>query len=527
MFLVAALLPLAAFASSVALPYPDALDLPDDIATRQSLLRLSTGSGISLPRQGWPQTAREAQDFLRQILSKDSMALSSADSVNLRDLLSGPMEAKRWNGISSSMLAINLRSGGEVVHDDSTGSHTTELGWIGGRAYGVLGGEIWFHSDARIFTQWSNRAEYHDFYALADGETSGVPLNENAPGGIYTERTGARYTAWIQWSRDWITLKYGRDHIQHGPGVWTGLTTSWQTPPYQMLDVRVFPFPWLSVQSSTLEAREAGIDGGLHFPGDARKWMHVHRFEIQPTDGLAIAFQNEVLYRDSGGVNPAYLLPLVPIFFSQDLAGNRDNAMMQFDAAWTTRWHTKLWAAFLIDDLNGISDIAGNHWLNRWASLLGAQFVSPWKSLDADLTVEFSQVRPWTYTGGREEAYTFSHYGLPTGSELGPDSRTWHARSAWRPMARLELGLEGSLLEKGIGPQATLGTVNGHWGGFYNEGATLSYKKAVRRSAGIDARAELWRDAYAKLGVTRWSQESDVAGDSDWWQLKATGSVDW
>lgn len=518
----------AAALSLVASSYPEALDLPDDMATRQTLQRLSTRTSGSLPRQGWPLTAREAQDFLRQILSKDSTVLTAADSSSLRDLLEGPMELKRWeHGAAGSILAINARAGGELIHDDSTGSHTTESGWIGGRAYGVLGGEIWFYSDARIFTQWSNRAEYHDFYALADGETSGVPLDENAPDGMYTKRTGARYTAWVQWSRNWITLKYGRDRIQHGPGVWTGLTTSWQTPPYQMLDVRVFPFPWLSVQSSTLEAREAGLLGGLHFNGDTRKWLHVHRFEVKPIDGLAVAFQNEVLYKDSSGINPAYLLPLVPIFFSQDLDGNRDNAMMQFDATWSSRWGTKLWGAFLIDDLNGIGDIAGNHWLNRWATLLGGQILSPWKNLDADLTLEFSLVRPWTYTGGREEAYSFSHYGLPTGSELGPDSRTLHARLSWRPSARWEFGLEGSQLEKGIGPQATLGTVNGHWGNFYDEGATLSYEKTLSRSVGVDARIKLWRDAYAKVGATRWNQESDDLGSSDWWQFKASGSVDW
>lgn len=511
-----------------AAPYPEALDLPDDATVRQALQRLSSRTGTTLPRQGWPLTAREAQQFLQTALAKDSTALTEGDSVALRDLLQGPMELKRWSeGIGGSLLAINARAGGEIVHDDSIGSHTTKLGWLGGRAYGQVGGELWFYSDARIFTQVSNRREFHDFYALADGETSGVPLDENAPGGMYDTRTGARFSAWVQWSRDWISLKYGRDRIQHGPGVWTGLTTSWQVPPWQMLDIRLTPFSWLTIQSSTLEARQAGLGGGLYYPGDTRKWLHVHRFEIQPTDGLALAFQNEVLYKDSSGINPAYLLPLVPIFFSQDLDGNRDNAMMQFDATWSSRWGTKLWGAFLIDDMNGLSDIAGNHWLNRWASLMGGQILSPWRTIDADLTVEFSQVRPWTYTGGREEAYTFSHYGLPTGSELGPDSRTLHARLAWRPASRWELGLEAAQLEKGIGPQATLGTVNGHWGGFYGEGATLQWASTTRRSLGLDARIELWRDASAKIGLTHWSQESDALGSSDWWQLKATGSVDW
>lgn len=519
---------LAPAAIQAASPYPIALDLPDDPIVRQALQRLSSRSGTPLPRQGWPLTARETQQFLQTVLAKDSTALTSGDSAALRDLLQGPLELKRWSeGIGGSLLAINARASGEVVHDDSIGSHTTKIGWLGGRAYGQVGGELWFYSDARIFTQVSNRREYFDFYALADGETSGVPLDEMDPNGRYDTRTGARYNAWVQWSRDWISLKYGRDRIQHGPGAWTGLTTSWQVPPWQMLDVRLTPFSWLTVQSSTLEARQAGRYGGLYYLGDTRRWMHVHRFEIQPVEGLALAFQNEVLYQDSTGLNPAYLLPLVPIFFSQDLDGNRDNAMMQFDATWSSRWGTKLWGAFLIDDLNGLSDLAGNHWLNRWAALLGGQILSPWKRLDADLSVEFSQVRPWTYTGGREEAYTFSHYGLPTGSELGPDSRTLHVRLGYRPTARWELGFETAQLEKGIGPQATVGIVNGHSGRVVMEGATLQGASATRHTYGVDVRFELWRDAYAKLGATRWSQESDSLGSRDWWQLKASGSLDW
>ena len=446
--------------STMAAEYPRSLDLPEDAVVRSALQRVSVRSGVSLPRSSWPLLAREAREFLDQVAASDSQALTAADSVALADLIVGPRELYRWSGSGPTVLALNARAGGEWTGSDSGVGHSERMGWLGGRIYGVVGGDLWFYSDARIFTRWSNKYVYWDRYTLADGEPSAVPFDDPSVGGRYKSNTGARYTAWAQWTRDWVTLKYGRDRVQFGPGVWTGLTTDYSTPPYQMLDVRVTAFPWLSVQATVLEARPGEVAGGISFPGDARKWMHVHRFEIRPVDGLALAFQNQVLYGDSGGVNPAYLLPLVPIFFSQDLSGNRDNAAMQFDASYVSKWGAKAWSALLIDDLNSVSDIGGASWLNRWALLVGGQVISPWKAIDADAKVEFSEVRPWTFTD-REEAFTFAHYGMPMGTELGPDSRTFHVRLAWRPFSGLEIGSEMAWLKKGLGSQATLGDIHG------------------------------------------------------------------
>lgn len=467
--------------------YPRSLDLPDETKVREALQRVSARSGVSLPRSSWPLLGREARAFLDQALAKDSAILTPADSVVLSDLLVGPVELKRWSGIGSSILAINARASGQWTATDSGSGSNERVGWLGGRVYGVLGGDLWFHSDARIFTRWSDDFVYWDRYALADGEPSGVPFDDPNRDNRYKSNTGARYTAWAQWTRDWVTIKYGRDRLQFGPGVWTGLTTNYSTPPYQMLDARVSPFPWLTVQATVLEARKGEVEGGIWFPGDDKKWMHVHRYEIRPVDGLSVAFQNQVLYRDSGGLNPAYLLPLVPIFFSQDLSGNRDNSAMQFDATYASKWGVKVWGALLADDLNSLSDIGGSFWLNRWALLTGGQIMSPWRSIDADATLEFSLVRPWTFAGGREESYSFAHYGLPMGTELGPDSRTFHTRLAWRPLASLEVGGQWAWLQKGLGRQATLGIVHGHGASDPEESKLFANGRVSTVKLGLDA----------------------------------------
>ncbi|HOX49937.1 MAG TPA: hypothetical protein PKY05_00505, partial [Fibrobacteria bacterium] len=443
----------------------------------------------------------------------------------LADLLGGPLELASWSGNGPSMLSVHAMASGEWTATDSAHGSNERKGTVGGRIYGVVGGEVLYLSDASIFTRWSDDFRYWDRYALADGEPSGVPFDDPSEDNRYKSNTGARYTAWAQWSRDWVTLKYGRDRVQHGPGEWTGLTTRLSTPPYQMLETRLFPFSWLSVQASVLEAREGEVAGGISFPGDQRKWVHVHRFELQPGWGLAVAFQNQVLYRDSGGVNPAYLLPLVPIFFSQDLSGNRDNSAMQFDATWSSPWRVRLWGALMIDDLNSLTDIAGDNWLNRWALLCGGQWMVPSRRIDGDLTVEYGLVRPWTYTGGREEAFTFAHYGLPMGSELGPDSRTLRAKAAWRPIPSLELRLEGSRLWKGLEERSRLGRVFAT--GDASDTRTLSGRIWERSQVGFGCTWRVHR-SFQWEGRGEWTRDSWEEEDaSKHWTVGMSGEFDW
>ncbi len=454
---------LAALAQAATDKLPEGLDWSGSSTFHDALERISTRSGLSLPHQGWPLSTTQIREFLTK--ASERGGLTRFDSLMLTEFLDSPCELKRWKRADDgTFLAIEPQVQGSVRRDSSL---TRRLGSLGGQLYGTLGGEIQWYSQATINTEWADDYIYYDRYPNADGEPSEVPFGDDNQNGLYKKRTFARYTAYVQWQHKWLTMKYGRDHIQHGPGEWTGLSTSRFLPPWTMFDTRIDPFDWLTVQATVLEARSTdyytGAGDPRYYAGDTRKWLHVHRFEVRPFDGVALAFQNMVTYPadSSGGLQPAYLLPLVPIFFTQDLSGNRDNAAMQFDARIDRIPYLSLWGVFFIDDLDGPTTMFNNHWLNRWAALGGFRLLSPWKAIDADLTAEVSVVRPWTYTGGREAAYTFSHYGFATGSEGGPDSRSTHVRIQWRPKASLELGPEFSLQEKGIGRQAQLGVVHG------------------------------------------------------------------
>ncbi len=511
---------LAVTASALAASLPAGLDWSGSASFHAALQRLSARSGTTLPHQSWPLSTTEIRNFLN--LPEVHRNLTASDSLALAAFLGDPRELKRWNRPDdSTFLAIEPEVGGGIRSDSSL---NRELATLGGRLYGTLGGRLQYFSQATINTEWADADIYYDRYPEADGEPSGVDFD--GCDSLYGKRTFARYTAYAETEYRWFTVKYGRDRIQHGPGEWTGLTTSRALPPWTVLDTRIAPFPWLTVQASVLEARPTetaiGSKNPRYFAGDARKWMHVHRYEVRPCRGLAVAFQNSVIYDadSAGGLQPAYLLPIIPIFFTQDLSGNRDNSAMQFDFRFDRLRPLSLWGAFFIDDLNDPMTIFDDDWRNRWAALAGFRLVSPWRPVDADLTAEISLVRPWTYTGGREADYSFSHYGYATGSENGPDSRSTHVRIAWRPCRRLELAPEFELQEKGTGRGAVLGIV--HSGADEDEAPFLAHSRNTEvLTAGMKwepwdgkiltaAAGYAWSDTSLNRGA-RWSLSTVIS----------------
>jgi hypothetical protein len=500
---------------------PDGLDWPGQPSLFPTLQRISTRSGVSLPRQEWPLSVGEIRQFLDK--ASKQITFTPADSLALQEFLTGPQELKRWTrSDDGTFLAIEPVVSGSMRRDSSL---TRRLGTIGGTDYGTLGGEIQWYTQAYIATEWADKYIYYDRYQDPDGEPSEVPFGDKTENGLFEKRTFARYVAWAQWQHSWLTLKYGRDNVQFGPGEWTGLTVSRFAAPNTLFDLRIDPFPWLSVQSTTMQLLPSDVQGGTSlptwFPGDCRKWMHIQRFEIRPFDGVAVAFQNQVVYPDSGGLEPEYLLPLVPIFFTQDLAGNGPNAAMQFDARIDRIPDLSLWGVFLIDDLDGPTTMFNDHWLNRWAALAGFRLTSPFAGFDADLTGEISVVRPWTFTEERTNGATFASYGLPLGTEGGPDSRSLHLRALWRPNRLLEIGPEFDLQEKGIGRQATLGALHDDSDG---NTATLLANEWTTRTVSLHASVEPWLGKRLDLSIGHaWSDSSRYAGMT--WSVG--GTVGW
>jgi len=423
---------------------------PDlDVSPRSELFsvfrRMQTRSDSLFPSQAFPQKADRSH--LRTEMGKST----SADRYRLDHLL--PEHRKEMYAWFSGERGNSLFISPEFEAGLTSGNRgdTTldaRLGGIGMTIYGRLASRMTFYARALAYTELTDRKQFSHQFNPDLGETYSV--EKGAGDGLLENRTFNRHTFYATWDLPWITFKAGRDFLHSGPGYFSSLMAGRDTPPYYLVEARIDFAPWLRMNNYIL--RMTDTDHSI------RKFANLHRFEFRPHRTLSLAFQDVVIYQDRDA-DPRYVLPLVPLTFTESDNGGLDNAAMGFDFLWRGVRNFSVWGELFIDDLLGPTSFFDDFWENRWAALMGFQVTSPLPRFDADIVVEYSQVEPWTYLG-RKPQTSFKHFNVPSASKLGPDARSFDFQASYRPHRRLEFKLRWEANDKGIGRQATLGVVH-------------------------------------------------------------------
>jgi hypothetical protein len=438
-------LALAWTAALAAAPLPP-LDIPARDGSIADLRRIEARSGVLLPGQSFPQPARPARAWL------EGKPLTAADSTRLfgRFPFAPGGEAVRWNDSARGnlfLLSPSLEASAEAGMDGDTAADLARLG-IGARLYGTVGGRLGWYTHAVVYTEEADRAIWTHQFDPEKGETYSV--EKGAGDSLLDMRTYNRFEYYLRYDHDWWSIKAGRDHVHAGPGYFSSLTAGRDAPPYYQVSGRIDFAPWLSVEDALLKMTDSSFD--------VQKYANLHRLAFRPHPSLQLAYEDIVIYQDRDP-DPAYLLPFVPLTFSEANGGGRDNAAMAFDAAWAAPGGLMLWGQLFLDDLLGPASLFDDFWENRWAGLAGFQWVLPAAWADADLVVEYSHVEPWTYNG-RESHTSFKHYDVASASKLGPDSRSVDVQGSWRFLRAVQARAHWEWDTKGIGRQATLGAIH-------------------------------------------------------------------
>lgn len=421
------------------------LDISADSPALQALRRIQTRSALLLPSQAFPQT----DGFLPTWL--DSSSALPGDSAILAFWLPRLRPSRLgWHDLArgNSLAVIPMLEAGwrGISEPDSGGSRL--LG-VGGTVDGNLGPRLTFHTHALVYTEWTDKAQFTHQYSPDLGETYSV--EKGAGDSLLSARSFNRFECYALADLPWgITLKAGRDRVHMGPGYFTDLTASRDTPPYWLVEARVDFAPWLSLDDYLLAMTDTDYD--------ILKYANLHRFEFKPVRGFSLAFKDIVIYQDRDP-DWTYAIPLVPLTFSEANGGGRDNAGLGFDFLYSGLRNVSVWGDLFVDDLLGPTSFFDDFWENRWAGLAGFQVTSPFPRFDADLVVEYGHVEPWTYNG-RKPQTSFKHFNVPSASRLGPDSRTWDTRLSWRPIRQLEASERFSWTDKGLGRPGTLGAIH-------------------------------------------------------------------
>jgi hypothetical protein len=214
------------------------------------------------------------------------------------------------------------------------------------------------------------------------------------------------YVDWgyLSWEADPLSLLVGRIPQRWGPGRFTQLLLSTNSPALDMLKVSLemgslFTFSGLTATVSS----------------DSGTYLVAHRLDLTPARSLRIGLSEAILFR-SEGLELAYMNPVIPWYPVQWNERDDDNAFISFDALWKPFSGLAVYGEFLIDDIQyenqgGFPDKLG------WT--LGADWAHPGSGLAG--VVEYTRIDRYVY-GQRRECNYYLHDGVIIGSDLGPDA---------------------------------------------------------------------------------------------------------
>lgn len=169
-----------------------------------------------------------------------------------------------------------------------------------------------------------------------------------------------------------------------------------------------------------------------------------HRLTARPRPWLGIGLQ-EMVTTAGRPLDWTYIIPFVPLKYTEHQLGDRDNIAMGFDveALWAGRG--RAYGEVMLDDFSGWD---AEFWGNKFAFTLGAEAVDL-PAAGSVLRAEYARVEAWTFTHHRRDGQ-MQHFGALLGSSLPANS---HAlRFAWEhPLPRnVEARLEYRLLQRDV-----------------------------------------------------------------------------
>lgn len=214
------------------------------------------------------------------------------------------------------------------------------------------------------------------------------------------------YVDWgyMQWDPSPISLTIGRVPQRWGPGRFTQLLISNNSPPMDMLRFQcdlggVFTFTGIT---SSVES-------------DSAIYLTAHRIDVKPFDGLRIGLSESILFR-SDGIDLAYMNPFIPWYPVQWNERDDDNAFLSLDAAWRPFSGFETYGELLIDDIQ-YENVGDRPDKLGWT--IGLSGSLPAAGLGAVL--EYTRIDRYVYSQ-RKPSNFYLHHGDIIGSGLGPDA---------------------------------------------------------------------------------------------------------
>lgn len=219
--------------------------------------------------------------------------------------------------------------------------------------------------------------------------------------------------------------------------------------PYLRIKTQIGRFQYTNIFAQLIAQTTGGsygIDGIGSFP---KKYLALHRLEMNVTDNLNIGLFESIIYGrpdslSNSGIRAAYLNPLIFYRALEQQDGSADNALLGLDFKWNIFQKFSLYGQLVIDELIVSKAFSGDgYWENKQAFQLGGKYFGAFGLRGLTLQTEWNQVRPFTYA--HQDIYTsYSHYNTALAHPLGANFREILFAGTYRITPKMTL--RGTLL---------------------------------------------------------------------------------
>ncbi|MFC1585051.1 hypothetical protein ACFL5V_05855 [Fibrobacterota bacterium] len=383
---------------------------------------------------------RESLRRIRREFCRELTERGGADCSPSPDILYW----KDNKGHNDIRLDLTLESSLQV---DPQKDRTLFHGMYAPSVFGRINKSLHYHLTVDVMGDISNQNEFPEYLNPREhGILYSIPPDDRDFGnGTSNYRTMDELRGYLQFSLPWFKVMAGKDRVLWGPGRETRLFFNGRASDFEM--VKLFG-SFGRLRFSQIMGRMIGDER------DAFKSVAAHRFEytFYPPwiSSLTLACREAVVF-NGRTAELMYAIPVVPIFFAEHYLGDRDNTFTGFDITSVLRRNLKLYGELLIDDLESPQNFFSDYYGNKWAYLLGAEYLIPWYT-DPEIFMEFSRIEPWVYTHFLDDGRNkFTHYGNILGADMGPDSDRWSAGIGFYPLRKLSLSVTYSRTRHGEG----------------------------------------------------------------------------
>lgn len=238
---------------------------------------------------------------------------------------------------------------------------------------------------------------------------------------------------WMDYTTDKVSLRLGRFSQQWGPGRFTQLLVSDNSPPLDLIRA-TFSFSdnvSFTGFTSTIEP-------------DSGSWLSAHRLDMRLADNFRLGLYEGAFYTTET-VNFAYTNPILFWYAVQWNEADDDNLFMGLDAVWKPHPNLAAYAEWLIDDFQYQSKYNRPH---KMGGTIGIDWVHPSSGIAA--VAEYTAIQKYVYSQ-KLPRNLFLHNDRIIGSELGPDADRLTLSLGTAGMWPLLAEVRGSLTRHGEG----------------------------------------------------------------------------